>query len=90
MLRVIILLKDDVRRIKTIMLQGIEQFILQILKVKATIYPTSILVAYPTPSYIIHPQIMMGPPNLAVPTTSLTLGPSPGFFHTHLHPSDPR
>src|ERR1700761_7191847 len=38
-LGVIILLKDDVRRIKTIMLQGIEQFILQNLKVKVTVHP---------------------------------------------------
>ena len=37
-LRVIILLKDHVRRIKTTMLQGIEQFILQYLKVKVAIH----------------------------------------------------
>ncbi|KAI9571215.1 hypothetical protein HD554DRAFT_2017383 [Boletus coccyginus] len=40
MFGVIVLLKDDVRRIKTIKLQRIEQFILQNLKVKVPIHPT--------------------------------------------------
>jgi hypothetical protein len=40
MLRVIVLLKDDIRRIKIIKLQGILKFILQNLKVKIPIHST--------------------------------------------------
>jgi len=45
MLRVIVLLKDDIRRIKTIKPQGILKVILQNLKVKVPIHPTIILAA---------------------------------------------
>ncbi|KAI6111373.1 hypothetical protein F5141DRAFT_1026950 [Pisolithus sp. B1] len=30
------------------------------------------------------------PPNFSVPSTSLSFSFSPGFFHAHLRPSDPR
>src|SRR6201995_4019079 len=85
------LLKDDVRRIKTITLQGTEQFILQNLKVKVTVHPAINLGSIPNTLPFIHPQIMIDPPpNLAVPSTRLLFSPSPDFFHTHLCPSDPR
>ena len=45
----IILLKDDVRRIKNIMRQGIEQFILQKVKVKIIIHPAINLGSIPNP-----------------------------------------
>ena len=40
MLRVIILLKDDVRRIETIILQGLLELILQNLEIEVPIHPT--------------------------------------------------
>src|SRR5882672_1589475 len=44
----------------------------------------------PTPFQPIHPHTMMfPPPNLTVPCTSLSIKPSPTFFHTHYFPSDP-
>ena len=49
------------------------------------------LVAYPGPSQNMQPQIIREPPpNLTVPCTSLSLNPSPGIFHTHFFPSDPK
>jgi hypothetical protein len=39
MLAIIVFLKNDVRRIKTIKLQGVLQFIHQILKVEVAIHP---------------------------------------------------
>ena len=85
---VIILLKDDVRRIETIILQGFLEFIIQNLKVEIPIQP------------IIHPNSRTNslsshmaphsPPNLRVPSTSLSQSPLPALFHVHLHSSDPR
>src|ERR1700722_4690393 len=51
----------------------------------------SILVAYPDPSQIIQPHIItLPPPNFIVPSTNLSLRPSPSFFYTKWTPSEPR
>ena len=87
-LGVIILLKDNVRRIETIILQGFLKFIIQNLKVEIPIHPiihpnskTNSLSSHMTPH---------SPLNLRVPSTSLSQSPSPALFHVHLHSSDPR
>src|SRR6266568_8469968 len=55
----------------------------------ASILPST-SATYPTPSQPIHPHTMIfPPPNLTVPCTSLSISPSPAFFHTHCFPSDP-
>ncbi|KIJ08605.1 hypothetical protein PAXINDRAFT_18277 [Paxillus involutus ATCC 200175] len=56
----------------------------------ASILP-SILHAIPAPSQVIQPHIIKDPPpNFTVPSTILSLRPSPAFFRTHFLPSDPR
>ena len=90
MLRVIILLKDNVRRIETIILWCLLELILQNLEIEVPIHPT-INLANKANSQVIQPHIMREPPpNFRIPSTSLSLRPSPVLFHAHLHPSDPR
>ena len=51
----------------------------------------SILDAYPAPSQSMqHHSITDLPPNFTVPSTSLSLSPSPALFQAHFLPSDPR
>ena len=89
MLRVIILLKDDVRRIETIVFQGLLELILQNLEIEA-IHPTINLASKANSlPQVIQPHIMREPPpNFRVPSTHLSLRPSPALLHAHLHPSD--
>ena len=51
----------------------------------------SILPAYPGPSQSMQPHsITDSPPNFTVPSTSLSLSPSPALFQACFLPSDPR
>ena len=53
--------------------------------------PPSILHAYPGPSQSMQPHTITDPPpNFTVPSTSLSLSPSPALFQAHFLPSDPR
>src|SRR6266436_10093432 len=90
-LGVIILLKGNVILGFVVKLDTFLEFFIQNLDVKVSIHPpihpASIL--YPTPSHIIQPHTITDPPpNFFVPSTCLSLKPSPAFFHTHFCPSD--
>ena len=51
----------------------------------------SILHAYSGPSQSMQPHSITDPPsNFTVPSTSLSLSPSPALFQAHFLPSDPR
>ncbi|KAG2353107.1 hypothetical protein BDR07DRAFT_1434463 [Suillus spraguei] len=55
----------------------------------AFIFPST-SASIPTPFHPIQPHtIKEPPPNLTVPLTSLSVRPSPFFFHTYTFPSDP-
>ena len=77
---VIVLLIYDVLRRFAIMGKAFLKFIIQNLDEKVPIHPT------------INPacSITDSPPNFTVPSTSLSLSPSPALFQTHFLPSDLR
>ena len=91
MLRVIVLLKNDIRRIDTIILHDIYQVILQNLKVKVSIYPSinpsSIANSLLSHTAIDHHGTFI---KLDSPLYQLLTEPSPGFLHSQLHLPDPR
>src|SRR5258705_11520768 len=87
--RVIILLEDHLLRSFAPILKAILELILKDTNIEVGIH-IAIVQAYPTPSHPKQPHnITCPPPNLSVPSTSLSLRPSP-FFHTHFLPSDPK
>ena len=69
-LGVIILLKDNVRRIETIILQGFLKFIIQNLKVEIPIHP--IIHSNSKTNSLSSHMVPHSPPNLRVPSTSLS------------------
>ena len=86
LLGIIVLLENDIIWCFIIKLQRLLQFILQ--DGAASICP--ILVAYPMSSQNIQPHIItLPPPNFSIPSTYLSVNPSPTSFHTHFLPSDP-
>src|SRR3979490_2486441 len=91
MFKVIILLKDDVLRSFAIMSKSFLKFIIQTWMKKSPSILPSILHAYPGLSQSMQPHTITDPPpNFTVPSTSLSLSPSPALFQAHFLPSDPR
>ena len=81
--RVIILLEDHLLRSFAPILKAILELILKDTNIEVGIH-IAIDFAGITPSHPKQPHnITCPPPNLSVPSTSLSLRPSPFFFHTH-------
>src|SRR5258708_32877368 len=81
--RVIILLEDHLLRSFAPILKAILELILKDTNIEVGIHIAIYFAGIP------H-NITCPPPNLSVPSTSLSLRPSPFFFHTHFLPSDPK
>src|SRR6266478_6542090 len=86
--RVIILLEDHLLRSFAPILKAILELILKDTNIEVGIHIAIDFAGIPQS----HPKqphnITCPPPNLSVPSTSLSLRPSPFFFHTHFLPSD--
>src|SRR5260370_9049367 len=84
--RVIILLEDHLLRIFAPILKAFLELILKDADIEVGIHITINFAGIPQS----HPKqphnITCPPPNLTVPSTSLSLRPSPLFFHTHSLP----
>jgi hypothetical protein len=85
-LGVIVLLEENSGGVLVIIAKALLEFIFQDFGIE---FP-SILHANPTPSHSMQSHtITEPPPNFRVPSTSLSLKPSPAFFQAHFLSSDP-
>src|SRR5258707_11849681 len=85
---VIILLEDHLLRSFAPILKAILELLLKDTNIEVGIHIaidfSGITLSHPKQPH----NITCPPPNLSVPSTSLSLRPSPFFFHTHFLPSD--